>query len=209
MRYFSKYHIDGLMQDCCNSIANVLELLQSCTKWSTLHMSNHPNGKMIHRQPKLSFYKDEYAISWPWQYNVRVDVWPDNHTVIHHVTRRTQDVTGRHWYTDRYWDTMMTNGGTVIYQWGQFNRAPSSFIKHVVSVEWWSWMHVLNLDAYAAFGMNFVRKMPTATGSIYPNYDTYMESLNRCILNILVLRIIFLVCAGYVQCFPMAMSLKS
>ena len=26
------YHLDGLMQDCSNSIANALELLQSCTK---------------------------------------------------------------------------------------------------------------------------------------------------------------------------------
>ena len=27
-------HIDGLVQDCSNSIANALELLQSCTKLS-------------------------------------------------------------------------------------------------------------------------------------------------------------------------------
>ena len=26
------YHIDDLVQDCSNSIANALELLQSCTK---------------------------------------------------------------------------------------------------------------------------------------------------------------------------------
>ena len=26
------YHVDGLVQDCSNSIANALELLQSCTK---------------------------------------------------------------------------------------------------------------------------------------------------------------------------------
>ena len=29
------YIIDGLVQDCSNSIANALELLQSCTKPST------------------------------------------------------------------------------------------------------------------------------------------------------------------------------
>ena len=28
----NKYHFDGLAQDCSNSIANALELLQSCTK---------------------------------------------------------------------------------------------------------------------------------------------------------------------------------
>ena len=27
-----EYQIDGLVQDCSNSIANALELLQSCTK---------------------------------------------------------------------------------------------------------------------------------------------------------------------------------
>ena len=31
-----KYHFDGLVQDCSNSIANALELLQSCTKPSIL-----------------------------------------------------------------------------------------------------------------------------------------------------------------------------
>ena len=29
-------HVDGLVQDCSNSIANALELLQSCTKPSML-----------------------------------------------------------------------------------------------------------------------------------------------------------------------------
>ena len=28
----SREHIDGLMQDCSNSIADAMELLQSCTK---------------------------------------------------------------------------------------------------------------------------------------------------------------------------------
>ena len=30
--YFEKKYIDGLVQDCSNSIANAQELLQSCTK---------------------------------------------------------------------------------------------------------------------------------------------------------------------------------
>ena len=33
-------HLDGLVQDCSNSIANALELLQSCTKPSTLWKEN-------------------------------------------------------------------------------------------------------------------------------------------------------------------------
>ena len=32
----SKLHIDDLAQDCCNYIANALELLQFCTKPMTL-----------------------------------------------------------------------------------------------------------------------------------------------------------------------------
>ena len=34
IRLIFNEHIDGLMQDCSNSIANTLELLQSCTKLS-------------------------------------------------------------------------------------------------------------------------------------------------------------------------------
>ena len=30
-------YVDGLVQDCSNSIANALELLQSCTKPSMCH----------------------------------------------------------------------------------------------------------------------------------------------------------------------------
>ena len=29
--FVNMWHIDGLVQDCSNSIANALELLQSCT----------------------------------------------------------------------------------------------------------------------------------------------------------------------------------
>ena len=35
----TKVKIDGLVQDCSNSIANALELLQSCTEpWKCLYM---------------------------------------------------------------------------------------------------------------------------------------------------------------------------
>ena len=36
-------HIDGFVQDCSNSIANALELLQSCTKPSTRPITNMRN----------------------------------------------------------------------------------------------------------------------------------------------------------------------
>ena len=32
LKIFNIFHIGGLVQDCSNSIANALELLQSCTK---------------------------------------------------------------------------------------------------------------------------------------------------------------------------------
>ena len=32
-----QYHVDGLVQDCSNSSALAMELLQSCTKPSMLH----------------------------------------------------------------------------------------------------------------------------------------------------------------------------
>ena len=44
VQHFSRNQIDGLVQDCSNSIANALELLQSCTKPSKLshhHPSTH------------------------------------------------------------------------------------------------------------------------------------------------------------------------
>ena len=42
------HHIDGLVQDCSNSIANALELLQSCTKPSTFTMVWARNIKPTH-----------------------------------------------------------------------------------------------------------------------------------------------------------------
>ena len=44
-------YIDGLMQDCSNSIANTLELLQSCTKPST-----YINIRLI----------EHFVIKWSW-----------------------------------------------------------------------------------------------------------------------------------------------
>ena len=41
-------YLDGLVQDCSNSIAKALELLQSCTKPSIYHMS-------IQQQCKTAF----------------------------------------------------------------------------------------------------------------------------------------------------------
>ena len=39
---FPSYCINGLVQDCSNSIANAMELLQSCTKPSIFHASHVP-----------------------------------------------------------------------------------------------------------------------------------------------------------------------
>ena len=43
-QYAMKKHIEGLVQNCSNSIANALELLQSCTKslaWSINHLMSY------------------------------------------------------------------------------------------------------------------------------------------------------------------------
>ena len=58
-------HIDGLVQCCCNSIANSLELLQSCTKPSIYRshfvpqhsIETHLALAMMHRfQPHIGIY---------------------------------------------------------------------------------------------------------------------------------------------------------
>ena len=41
-------HIDGLVQDCSNSIANALELLQSCAKHSRNYMDRMKAGHNIY-----------------------------------------------------------------------------------------------------------------------------------------------------------------
>ena len=44
LTHIYEVHIDGLVQDCSNSIANALELLQSCTKPSTYGLSQITKG---------------------------------------------------------------------------------------------------------------------------------------------------------------------
>ena len=44
----SQDNIDGLVQDCSNSIANALELLQSCTKPSIWLPKESCDGKCVH-----------------------------------------------------------------------------------------------------------------------------------------------------------------
>ena len=57
--FMSRYYIDGLVQDCSNSIANALELLQSCTKQS---ICNAAISKVEHR---LYFELTKNTISYP------------------------------------------------------------------------------------------------------------------------------------------------
>ena len=42
------WYIDCLVQECCNSIANSLELLQSCTKPSIFHVSTNQSNTLTH-----------------------------------------------------------------------------------------------------------------------------------------------------------------
>ena len=43
-----KGYVDGLVQDCSNSITNALELLQSCTKPSMLCVHRYILSKIVH-----------------------------------------------------------------------------------------------------------------------------------------------------------------
>ena len=61
LNILTKHHIDGLAEDCSNSIANALELLQSCTKPSIVNsFTNRPKsltGKttwLTHQAPEHS-----------------------------------------------------------------------------------------------------------------------------------------------------------
>ena len=60
------YQIDGLAQDCSNSIALAMELLQSCTKPLKQHSIPHP-----HRFVYSVFY--EYTVAkWPYDKEVQL-----------------------------------------------------------------------------------------------------------------------------------------
>ena len=48
-----KHNIDGLVQDCSNSIANALELLQSCTG------------------PSIWLFQDTETFKYVWEMNAR------------------------------------------------------------------------------------------------------------------------------------------
>ena len=50
-------HIDGLVQDCSNSIANALELLQSCAKPSISNMNHvHISRDVLHKHHLAEMY---------------------------------------------------------------------------------------------------------------------------------------------------------
>ena len=58
---FNAKYIDGLVQDCSNSIANALELLQSCTK-SSIYDLEESFVKM--HLPKWQFYFPRTVGQW-------------------------------------------------------------------------------------------------------------------------------------------------
>ena len=69
-------HINGLVQDCSNSIANALELLQSCTKpsiWNVIMLGNlgSASNPTTHRS-KIYLYiyhiEAQYEINWLHKY---------------------------------------------------------------------------------------------------------------------------------------------
>ena len=84
---YGKENIDGVVQDCSNSIANALELLQSCTKPSIHICIKLPNNNSDMESPKYSvkkksfdFHKDKRLCNTtcepqPWQVTVQHSTW--------------------------------------------------------------------------------------------------------------------------------------
>ena len=57
------HHFDGLVQDCSNSIANALELLQSCAKPSILYLSHISHIKYSYLYFKETMIKACHLVS--------------------------------------------------------------------------------------------------------------------------------------------------
>ena len=56
----NKAHIEGLVQDCCNSSVLAMELLQSCTKPS-IFIQPYVH---FHLEPLLLTYNDIQSFTW-------------------------------------------------------------------------------------------------------------------------------------------------
>ena len=96
--------IDGLMQDCSISIANALEILQSCTKSS------------IYLSPSLAMSTDDIACSMPFTYN---NVEYHACTTVHHVVA---------WCS---YDNVYVSGSG---RWGECRRKHSKWRHHVMNI---------------------------------------------------------------------------
>ena len=59
------HNIDGLVQDCSNSIANALEFLQSCTKPS---IYSDMSVRLEHLQPNIFFPPEKQSDYDSWKF---------------------------------------------------------------------------------------------------------------------------------------------
>ena len=73
------HHVDGLAQDCSNSSALAMELLQFCTKpsiWSYSYYSRSPHCKCLHSQWQHSYHNmciiciNQFVEIWIWKYRI-------------------------------------------------------------------------------------------------------------------------------------------
>ena len=96
-------YIDGLVQDCSNSIADALELLQSCTKpsiWYIEHDSIKPTNPMItvsfhhniHSKLYITTTKGSYeGLLWILRSDLCSEVTLQEHCLMQHVDGFAQD----------------------------------------------------------------------------------------------------------------------
>ena len=64
-----RHHVDGLVQNCSNSIANTLELLQSCTEPSMWIFTRHqcskdPDVQILHLYSTMWKYDNTWYVYW-------------------------------------------------------------------------------------------------------------------------------------------------
>ena len=82
--YIAQYHVDGLAQDCSNSIALAMELLQSCTKPSMCDVVQAQETvvdfiiKVPSHEYRIFPYQDENTgLGLSYLHNVNPCIWKD------------------------------------------------------------------------------------------------------------------------------------
>ena len=136
-----RVHVDGLVQDCSNSIANALELLQSCTEPSTWY-NLEAHGKIKHISKSLGA---DYMVTKSLQNRVYV-LW----RVLYHMSN---DEMGVSWIRYHWPQEPIRNIWATLSTWSinaLDTRLTPNVFKHVHSCGMF-YIVYLNLLKYVAF----------------------------------------------------------